>query len=794
MTQSTRRTPDVPLALPAGALALGLALGAAGPAGPAALAAPLLLAGAAWPRARIGAWSLLLGLLLGRGDALLRAPPGDLLRAPLPQVHRVEGVVVGTGLPSRGALRLRVAIDTWGEPPRPLGRVHEIDVTLAQRGRSRWRWHELGPGARIAALMRLRNRRDGIVGSIHDRRAVEILAPADGAGAELARVRRRASWALGRALDRRDAGLARALLLGDRGRLDRGDRTLFRTTGQAHLLAVSGLHVGLLLAGLVLILRFCGAPLRLIWSLGLIAALFVVPFTGAPPSAVRAGLGASAWFIARLCGRAPRGLAVLALVAVLVLVSEPASVASISFQLSFAAVLGILLLAPRLRSRLVKPQPVVAGLLPPRRAPLRTAFSVSLAAWLATAPFVAAHIGRLCPAGPVLSIPSIPLTAVLLATGMTVLLFGGVGPIAAAAAWIFEQAAQALRGLLEGATSLGLDAGPVGVPTVAWWVLYVGVFLLAVTQRGRAVSMAVLALLLLLAVLCTPPAGNPLVAARPARSVARAAYHAPAVHLSPLSTVEPIRDFLGLLAVGGGLLVFGLAAVALRWLGARAAAAAWLVGLVATWQFGLGGLAGLMAPFLGATLLGKLPGSERAGARNLRQVLCNGTPALLGCLLAATGWPDLGGAFFLGSLACLGADTCATEVGVRWGGTPFRLLGRGPVRRGESGGVTLAGLLASLGGAALAPATFALVTAAPWEGAGLLAAAGVAGGLLDSVLGGTLQFRGRHPDSGEVVEQPFVNGAPTEAVRGWRWLDNDAVNLLTGLAAAVIAVLLATYA
>ena len=58
---------------------------------------------------------------------------------------------------------------------------------------------------------------------------------------------------------------------------------------------------------------------------------------------------------------------------------------------------------------------------------------------------------------------------------------------------------------------------------------------------------------------------------------------------------------------------------------------------------------------------------------------------------------------FLGALACLGADTCATEIGIRFGGTPRALIGGRTLRAGESGGVTGPGLAASVGGAFLAP-------------------------------------------------------------------------------------------
>jgi ComEC/Rec2-related protein len=785
----------VPLGLPACALALGAALGLTAGGGAAGLlAAPLLALGAASRGARVVAWSLLLGLLLGRSHALAATPPVPLSHLLRPQVQHVEGVLTGTDLPGRGRWRLELSLEAVGRPPRPLPRALSVEVVLALRGRASWRDADLSPGARVAAEARLAWRGGVLLARVHDRRALRVLASAGRLRSALARIRRRADHTLARALPPRDAGLARALLLGDRGRLDRRDRTLFRHTGQAHLLAVSGLHVGLLLAGLVGLLRLLGLGLRATWALGLLAAVFLVPFTGAPPSAVRAGLGAAAWFGARLLGRTPRGLGVLALVAVLVLVHRPAGVEALSFQLSFAAVLGILLIAPRLRVRLVRPRPVVQGLLPPRRAPLRTALSVSAAAWIVTAPLVAAHMGRFCPTGPLLALLTIPLTALLLATGSVVLAAGACPPLAAALGWGFRLAAGALRLLLEGAGHAGLQAWPVGRPTALWVALYLGALGVALARRGRASTSAALLVAVCLAALALPPGATPLVARRAEAGAPPGAYDAPAVPSLPTTPGACAGDLPTLLAFTAGLLGFALLAVRLRWLDAGGAAAAWVLGVVATWQLGAAGLAALLAPFLGATLLGRLPRAARAPPRTLRQVLCNGAPALLGLLLAASRRPDLGVPVFLGALACLGADTCATEVGVRYGGTPRALLGGRTLRRGESGGVTAVGLAASVLGAALAPAAYLFLAGGGWPRAGLMAAAGVGAGLLDSLLGGTLQFRGRHPHSGDLTEQPFVGGAPTEAVSGWRWLDNDAVNLLAGLAGGALGLALTGFA
>ena len=753
---------------------------------------PLLLAGALLRPLRVIAWSLTLGLLLGVSEQRGADLPPALA---LPGVYRVDGFVDQVELPVYGRQRFRLRGARTGHAVR----LPDIDATLRLRG-----WQEglpalLEPGMHVRLelwLARPRTRyeaaRGALRGFVHDRRAIEVLDDTPGPAAALAGLRHDAAQALGRRLDSDDEGLARALLLGDRSHLDRADRSRFRRTGQAHLLAVSGLHVGLLLAGLLLLVARLGASRRATLITGLAAIAFYVPFIGAPPSAIRAGLAAGLWMLARLFGRAPAGIAVLTLVGTTIVFYEPGSALRPAFQLSFAAVLSILLLTERIRHALVRPRPVLPGLLPPVRAPIRTVFSVGLAAWLGTAPFVALHIGRLCPAGPVLALPALPLTACLLGSGFATLLLGPLPHAAALAAFLFSLVADALRVWLDLAILLHLGALPALKPPALWWAAYAVAFRIAILDSRRHTRLGLGLMFVLLGLLLVPDPSATRGGHSAGPSPAPGGYDpaCPPMSYFLASGQAPEATCLALALVGAGLLVFAVLAVKpLAWLQPGGAAAAWVLGMAATYAFGPLALAPLFAPFVVATLVGRLPGVKSPGARTWRQVVSNGAPACVGCVIAVAGCSEAGLVFFLGSLACLGADTCATEIGLRYGGTPFRLAGRGPILAGESGGVTRLGLGASVVGAALAPATVALILGgAYWGAMVLLTTAGTLGALVDSVLGGTLQYRGRDPETGRVGEKRLVNGRSTETVSGWRWLDNDAVNLVSGLLAGCIAV------
>jgi uncharacterized membrane protein len=162
----------------------------------------------------------------------------------------------------------------------------------------------------------------------------------------------------------------------------------------------------------------------------------------------------------------------------------------------------------------------------------------------------------------------------------------------------------------------------------------------------------------------------------------------------------------------------------------------------------------------------------------------------MGALLALLGDAELGLPMLLGGLSFLGADTSATEIGVRDGGTPRHVLTGKPMPRGESGGVTPVGLLASVGGAALAPLAWRALAPLPLETIGLVVFAGTAGALADSVLGVSLQWRGRDTATGKVTEARSTRTHRLERVRGLAWLDNDAVNLVGGILSALLAALL----
>jgi len=187
---------------------------------------------------------------------------------------------------------------------------------------------------------------------------------------------------------------------------------------------------------------------------------------------------------------------------------------------------------------------------------------------------------------------------------------------------------------------------------------------------------------------------------------------------------------------------------------------------------------------------------SKGSRRDLTQVLANGgAGALIG--LANALWPHPAWWWaFTAAMATVNADTWATELGVL-SARPPRLVTTGRVVEvGTSGGVTVAGTLAALGGAALigvVAAGFDLAAGGTVSAAVALVAvaalAGVLGALFDSLLGATVQAMYYCETCGKETERHPTHtcGGPTRRVRGWAWLDNDWVNFVSAVVGAGVA-------
>jgi uncharacterized protein (TIGR00297 family) len=220
------------------------------------------------------------------------------------------------------------------------------------------------------------------------------------------------------------------------------------------------------------------------------------------------------------------------------------------------------------------------------------------------------------------------------------------------------------------------------------------------------------------------------------------------------------------------------------WLTPAGTVTAVLVGAAVWWGLGWAGLVPLFAFLFSGSLLTRLA-TGRSAARTTRQVLANGGVAAVAALLAQ--WPATAGA-----LAAAAADTWATEIGAFSRSPPRSITTGAQVQPGRSGGITSLGTAGGVLGALTLAGVAGLV--APRvdlgiRGAAIATLAGIIGMLSDSLLGATAQAMYHCPVCGAVCERPGTCHEPVRLMRGVRWLDNDAVNLVTTLVGATVAAL-----
>src|SRR3954468_5631252 len=381
------------------------------------------------------------------------------------------GPMAGVRLIVRGSARLRRPALEGGDELRVRGRV----VELARRER-----YEATRGARAAIVAE---------------RAAATGRRRGGGPGVIAGARRRAESALAAGLPRHQAALARGMVLGQDDALDARTRDEFRTSGLSHLLAASGANVALLALLAIAGLGALGARRRVRLAAALLLTALYVPLAGAGPSIQRAGVMGGAALVAALAGRPGSRAYALLLAAAVTLVVQPRAAADVGWQLSFAAVVAIALLARPWRDALTRRH------VP---APLAEAAGLTAAATVGTAPLLAVHFGQLSLVSPLANLIAAPAVAPAVWLG-TLAGFAGqighAGPLVAAldglaafplgfVGWVAHVAASAPHPTV----AVGL-----GGPLVAI-AAYAGLTAVVASRRARGVAAgAALALVMALA-------------------------------------------------------------------------------------------------------------------------------------------------------------------------------------------------------------------------------------------------------------------------------------------------------
>ncbi|MGR3837644.1 MAG: ComEC/Rec2 family competence protein [Cognatishimia sp.] len=389
------------------------------------------VAGYALGRGRASGWAILgngLALVaLGFALAQMRAHRVAAPRLDMPYQGIVEGRVVTLDRSASGALRMildQVFMPELGPRPNPArvrvslrGKAEGFDIALLQRIRVPARMAPPGgpvePGGfdfqRHSWFLRL--------GAVGYARAPPVVIEPQPENWSIARVRDRLSRVIHRHLSGDTAAIVAAITTGDRSGLDPKVVENLRVTNLAHLLAISGLHMGLLVGVVFSALRFAMAtvqplalrlPVKKIAAIGaLIAASGYLALSGGSIATERAFVMAAVALGAVCLNRRAISMRALAIAGEIVLTLRPESLVSPGFQMSFAATAALVWVYSFVshHSRWPGPRwikPVLAVAL------------TSFVAGAATAPFAAAHFNGYAAYGLPANLLSVPIMGLVI--------------------------------------------------------------------------------------------------------------------------------------------------------------------------------------------------------------------------------------------------------------------------------------------------------------------------------------------------------------------------------------------
>ena len=265
-------------------------------------------------------------------------------------------------------------------------------------------------------------------------------------------------------IEGQELGIISALTLGYREDLDKDVQRAFSASGAMHVLAVSGLHTGIVW-GIVMWILTLGVLYKPLWedkfrrwllNISTIVLIWAYAFlTGLSPSVMRSALMLTFWALSSLLEQQTSRWNPLLAAAVVILIVNPLALWSVSFQLSFAAVAGIMLFGSSMQQAVVSKGRVwqsVSGLL-----------IVSLAAQLGTMPLTLHYFGQTSNYFALTNLIVVPMAGILLSLGFSTLAMSWcavgewLGWATKWCTWILNQAVQWIESLPYSTTHMHLS-------------------------------------------------------------------------------------------------------------------------------------------------------------------------------------------------------------------------------------------------------------------------------------------------------------------------------------------------
>lgn len=261
--------------------------------------------------------------------------------------------------------------------------------------------------------------------------------------------------------------LCKAIMLGDTSSLSPKLKNAFATAGISHVIAVSGMHLTILISFILTILGYFGAPRKLRAAAAIAAVSAYICLVGFRPSVIRSAVMSVLMLAAIETDRKEDTFTSLVIAASLILTVNPYNIYEAGFLLSFAATAGIIIFAAPISAKL--------SILLPK--PVAQLAAVTLAAGAATYPVITSIFGTVSVYSLISNLLVVPLIEIIFTGGFIVLLLSYIIPFAAAALGpVIYTIAYAVIAIADVVSSLPLSSVAVKQPGLAEFLVMTAVF------------------------------------------------------------------------------------------------------------------------------------------------------------------------------------------------------------------------------------------------------------------------------------------------------------------------------